>query len=209
MQEEDAPLLKESNNTGPTGLFEEHPRPGLRGELLGDCKLLGVTGGADRWQVRRGGQVGMVVCRLGGVQGMAACPSGLAGKGPAWVQHMCLRCRVVLTDGSSAWGECRSPVDLQESAFGKGGQRWLFNSFQSALGGKQSCCMQAHLASNLRRSCVCSVHIAAVAASSNLPKLLQVNNAALWQRHDSHSLPAWHAALDCPQRCSNRSAWPG
>lgn len=44
-------MPKESNNTGPTGLFEEHPRPGLKGELLGDCKLVGTTGGANRWQV--------------------------------------------------------------------------------------------------------------------------------------------------------------
>ncbi|KAI7846156.1 hypothetical protein COHA_000326 [Chlorella ohadii] len=73
-EEENALVPKESNNTGPTGLFEEHPRPGLKGELLGDCKLVGVTGGANRWQ---------------------------------------------------------------ESDFGKGGQRWLFNSFQSTLGEAQ------------------------------------------------------------------------
>ncbi|PRW61307.1 EGF domain-specific O-linked N-acetylglucosamine transferase isoform A [Chlorella sorokiniana] len=73
-EEEDVLVPRETNNTGPTGLFEEHPRPGLKGELLGDCKLSGVSGGANRWQ---------------------------------------------------------------ESDFGKGGQRWLFNSFQSTLGDAQ------------------------------------------------------------------------
>lgn len=81
VQEEDAPLLKDSNNTGPTGLFEEHPRPGLEGELLGDCKLVGVTGGADRWQVRRGGQVGMVVCRCRGCAGHGSTSSCLGRQG--------------------------------------------------------------------------------------------------------------------------------
>ncbi len=58
-------MPKESNNTGPTGLFEEHPRPGLKGELLGDCKLVGVTGGANRWQVCGiDGRKGRVCARL-------------------------------------------------------------------------------------------------------------------------------------------------
>ena len=50
VQEEDASLPQASTNRDTNLLFTEHPRPGLKGELLGDCKLVGTIGGEHKWQ---------------------------------------------------------------------------------------------------------------------------------------------------------------
>ena len=51
-QEEDAALPAVHTNRDDSQLFVEHPRPGLAGELLGDCKLTGTVNGENKWTVR-------------------------------------------------------------------------------------------------------------------------------------------------------------
>ena len=57
LQEEEASLPAAANNRDENNLFESHPRPGVPGELLGDCRLDATVGGTDMWQVRSSGQL--------------------------------------------------------------------------------------------------------------------------------------------------------
>lgn len=119
LQEEDAALPHETSNRNEQQLFQEHPRPGLEGELLGDCRLNANVGGQGMWQVG---------CSLGLREGRrcTACSSlGLPSTPNMHSRVVCVLSPVPCTPG---W--------QQESSFGKGGQKWLYQSFRSTAGGK-------------------------------------------------------------------------
>ena len=72
-QKEEASLPTAASNRDEGNFFESHPRPGLRGELLGDCRLDATVDGTDMWKVRSSGQAEGCGTVAGGLWQGAAC----------------------------------------------------------------------------------------------------------------------------------------